>query len=238
MTAASAARPLALVTGATSGIGAAIAEELASTHDLVVVGRNEPALAAWASRDGVTALRLDLSDPEGFAVAIAPLGIERLDVLVHAAAIATGRAVGSASVQDWREHLVVDLIAPAELTRLLLPAVTAAQGDIVFIGSGAGTRPVPGSAVYAAAKHGLRGLADSLRIEVEPDRVRVVTVAPGQTDTPLLRSGVEASGGTPEPERYIRPESVARAVRFVVDQGPDTQITDVAVRPRQELVRL
>ncbi|MGO3886692.1 MAG: SDR family oxidoreductase [Mycetocola sp.] len=231
-------RPLALVTGATSGIGQAIAEELSLTHDLIVVGRNPEALAAWASRPGVRALALDLAAPEQFEKLLAPLQITTLDVLVHAAAIANALPVRDAAISDWTEHFTVDVVAPAELSRILLPALARTEGTIVFIGSGAGTRPVPGSAVYAAAKHALRGLADTLRIEVEPERIRVVTVAPGQTDTPLLRGGITRSGGTVQPERYIQPQSVARTVRFVVDAGPDTQITDVAVRPRQEINRL
>jgi NADP-dependent 3-hydroxy acid dehydrogenase YdfG len=118
----------------------------------------------------------------------------------------------------------------------VLPLLRAAQGTVVFIGSGASTRPVPGSAVYAATKHALRAVSDVLRIDEEPHRLRVVTVAPGQTDTEMLRSMVPDEHYAPE--RYIRPESVAGAVRFVVDAPADVQITDIAVRPRQEINRI
>jgi NADP-dependent 3-hydroxy acid dehydrogenase YdfG len=107
---------------------------------------------------------------------------------------------------------------------------------VIFIGSGAGTRPVPGSAIYTASKHALRAVADVLRIDEEPHRVRVATVAPGQTDTAMLRSMIPSDSY--EPDRYITPASVAGAVRFVVDAPDDVQITDIAVRPRQEIARI
>ena len=162
----------------------------------------------------------------------------RLDVLVHAAATGGAHSVADATEEDWLGQLAVNVVAPATLTRLVLPLLRAASGTVVFIGSGAGTRPVPGSAVYTASKHALRGLADVLRIDEEPHRVRVVTIAPGQTDTAMLRGGIAQAGGVYQPERYIAPGTVASVVRFVVDAPPDTQLTDIAVRPRQEIARL
>lgn len=82
----------------------------------------------------------------------------------------------------------------------------------------------------------LRALADVVRIDEERHRVRVVTIAPGQTDTPMLRSHSAPESYTPE--RYIKPSTVASTVRFVVDAPADTQITDIVVRPRQEIARL
>ena len=126
----------------------------------------------------------------------------------------------------------------AELTRQVLPLLRESQGTVVFIGSGAGTRPVPGHAIYTASKHALRGFADVLRIDEQRHRVRVVTLAPGQTDTGMLRTQ-SAEMGTPyEPERYIKPSSVAATVRFLVDASPDVHLTDIAVRPRVEIARL
>ena len=229
-----AARPVALITGASGGMGGAIARELARTHRVLATGRDAARLAAVADETGGEAWRLDVTDEAGFAERIA--GLDRLDVLVHAAAIARPLSVADAAAEDWERHFAVDVTAPAVLTRLALPLLRRASGTVVFIGSGAGTRPVPGSAVYTASKHALRGVADVLRIDEEPHRVRVVTLAPGQTDTEMLRSLVPADRYAPD--RYIRPESVAAAVRFVVDAPADVQITDVAVRPRQEIARI
>ncbi|GAA1320808.1 SDR family oxidoreductase [Leucobacter albus] len=227
-------RPTALITGATGGMGAAIARDLAGSHDVIAVGRNGAKLRALAHETGATTWAVDVTDSAALASRVAELA--RLDVIVHAAARGGSLSVESATVDDWADSFAVNVTAPAELTRLALPLLRAAEGTVIFIGSGAGTRPAPGSAVYTATKHALRGLADVLRIDEEPHRVRVVTLAPGQTDTEMLRRNIPPASY--EAARYIRPESVAGAVRFVVDAPADVQLTDLAVRPRQEIARI
>ncbi|MDQ0612496.1 NADP-dependent 3-hydroxy acid dehydrogenase YdfG [Microbacterium sp. W4I4] len=227
-------RPVALVTGASGGMGSEIVRALSSTHTVIAVGRDGQALASLNAETGCTTAPVDLADPS--AIAGLAAGLTRLDVLVHAAAIARPLSVENATVADWRAHFDVDVVAPAELTRLTLPLLRTAQGTVVFVGSGASTRPVAGSAVYTAAKHALRGLADVLRIDEEPYRIRVVTIAPGQTDTRMLRAMLPADAY--DSERYIRPQSIAEVVRFVVDAPADVHLTDIAVRPRQEIARL
>ena len=227
-------RPIAIVTGASGGMGGAIVRDLSATHRVIAVGRNAAVLDALARDTGSESWVIDVTDAAGLESRVAEL--PRLDVLIHAAAISRPLRVDAAVAEDWERHFAVNVTAPATLTRLALPLLRDAEGTIVFIGSGAGTRPAPGSAVYTASKHALRGLADVLRIDEEPYRLRVVTVAPGQTDTAMLRSSIPAEAY--HAERYIRPESVAEAVRFVVDSPADVQITDVAVRPRQEIARI
>ncbi len=227
-------RPTALVTGASGGMGREIVRELAGTHRVIAVGRDPERLAAVSAETGAETWALELRDAAAVAARVATL--ERLDVLVHAAAVARGLSVEDAAVSDWADHFAVNVTAPAELTRLTLPLLRESSGTVIFLGSGASTRPAPGSAVYTASKHALRGLADVLRIDEEPHGVRVATIAPGQTNTPMLRGLIPSEAY--DAERYIRPESVAAAVRFVVDAPADVQITDVAVRPRRELSRL
>lgn len=227
-------RPVAVVTGAGGGMGGAIVAELARTHQVHALARRPESVRQLP--EGVVVHLGDLRDGAYLDRVAAVVG--DCEVVVHAAAIGTPVGVAEASAQDWEEQLASNVIAPAELTRRLLPALRARQGSVVFIGSGASTRPVPGSAVYTASKHALRGLADVLRIDEAPHRVRVATVSPGQTDTGMLRSSHAASGHEYEPERYIRPESVAATVRFVVDAPADVHLTDVSVRPRVEIARL
>lgn len=227
-------RPTAIVTGASGGMGREIVRDLARTHRVIAIGRNAARLAQVADETGAESWQLDLRDEAALSARVA--GLTRLDVLVHAAAIARRFAVSDAPAAEWEEHFAVGVTAPAVLTRLALPLLRTAQGTVVFIGSGASTRPVPGSAVYTAVKHALRGVADVLRIDEEPHRVRVTTIAPGQTDTEMLRAQIPADRY--ERDRYIRPGSVAEAVRFVVDAPADVHLTDVAVRPRQEINRL
>lgn len=230
-----ASRPVALVTGASSGMGREIARDLATTHRVIALGRDAARLTAITDEIGAEPWQLDLVADEA-TIAQRVSELDRLDVLVHAAAISPRLAVADASADDWNMQFAVNVTAPAVLTRQALPLLRAAAGTVVFIGSGASTRPVPGSAVYSASKHALKAVADVLRIDEEAHRVRVVTIAPGQTDTEMLRHNTPAGRYTPE--RYIRPASVARAVRFVVDAPADVQLTDIAVRPRQEIARI
>ena len=219
-------RPVALVTGAGGG--------MVRTHRVHGLARRPESVVDLPAE--VTVHLGDLRDAAFLDRVAAATG--EVDVLVHSAAIGHPITLADATAQDWQDQLLTNVVAPAELTRRLLPGLRARQGTVIFIGSGAGTRPVPGSAVYTASKHALRGLADVLRLDEASHRLRVVTVAPGQTDTEMLRASHAASGTAYEPERYIRPESLAQTVRFVVDAPPDVQITDVAVRPRVEVARL
>ena len=228
------ATPIALVTGATGGMGVEIVRELSRTHRVLATGRRADALESLAKVTGCDTLAADVTDEAAFESAIAAL--PRLDVLVHGAAIGDHLSVADASRAEWEAQMLTNVAAPALISRLALPLIRETEGTIIFIGSGAGTKPAPGSAIYTASKHALRGLADVLRIDEEPHRVRVVTLAPGQTDTPMLRGNHTPESYTPE--RYIKPSSVASAVRFIVDAPADTHLTDIALRPRQEIARL
>jgi len=225
-------RPVAVVTGATGGIGRACVADLARDHDVVALGRDTAQLAELAELAHVTVRAAELTD---FAALPAAVGdLDRVDVLVHSAAVAGRTTVEGASVGEWRAQLELNVVAPAELTRLLLPALRAARGTVVFVNSGSGFTARAGDAVYAASKFALRALADSLRQEVEADGVAVGSVHPGPVDTQMQREIQASLGNEYVPERYIRPESVAAAVRAVVDAGEDAQLTTVSVRPRAE----
>lgn len=228
-------RPVALVTGATGGMGAAIVRDLARTHRVIAIARDAQRLADLvAENPGTEGWVADLADTTDLERQIG--SIERIDVVANVAAISRRVSVADATRSEWDAHFQTNVTAPTLITRAALPQLRRSSGTVIFIGSGAGTRPVPGSAIYTASKHALRGIADVLRIDEEPHRVRVVTVAPGQTDTPMLRASTPPEQYAPE--RYIRAESVAAAVRFVVDAPADVHITDVPVRPRQEIARI
>lgn len=227
---------IAVITGATGGMGQELVKELAQDHIVYACGRDQSKLDELAELPNVHVVRADLIS-EALSEKFSPelLGPSRIDVLVHAAAIADRRSVSDASLEDWRRQLDLNVVVPALLTKSLLPALRAAKGTAIFINSGAGMGPHPGHAVYAASKHALRGLADSLRKEESGNGVRVSTVSPGPTDTQMLFENMKDAGVAYEPEAYIQPREIARAVRMVVDAGASTQITEVAVRPRVEL---
>ena len=222
-------RPTALITGASRGIGAAVAAALAPTHDLLLGGRDVEALKAMAATfPSAVPWPVELTDPT--AVAEATAAIDRVDVLVHSAGVATIGSLAQTSVEVWRTTLEVNVVAVAELTRLLLPALRAASGQVVLINSGAGQRANPNWGAYAASKFALRAFADVLRAE-EP-QLRVTTVYPGRTATDMQRSIRESEGSDYVPHEYLTPESVAQAVMFALLAPSDAHVNDLSVRPR------
>lgn len=222
--------PVAVVTGATGGMGQAIVRDLSADHHVVAVGRNADLLASLAVLPNVSIMALELTDFDAVERAVSAL--PRIDVLVHTAAVSRRKAVGDAGPRDWEEQFAINVVAPAVLTRAALPLLRRVRGQVIFINSGAGTKPVAHHAVYSASKHALYAVADCLRLEEASHYVRVSTVAPGPTDTPMFQ-GTGVQGGD-VPERLIEPASVAAAVRLVVNATSDTQITQVTVRPRTE----
>lgn len=204
-------RPTALITGATGGIGRALAAALAPTHHLILSGRDAAKLSALTNDfAGARTLPLDLERPDSFQGALS--GLDMLDVLIHNAGVVELGAVADTPAEVWTHTLAVNVVAPAELTRLLLPALRAARGHVVFVNSGAGLSASPLWASYAASKFALRALADSLRAEEVTRGVRVTTVYPGRTATDMQRKVRAQEGGNFQEDAYLRPESVARAI--------------------------
>ena len=221
--------PLALVTGASRGIGAAVAHQLFPTHRVLLGGRDASALDALAADlPGATPWPVDLTDPAALEAACA--SIDSLDVLVHSAGVASLGPIASTPASAWRENFEVNLLAVVELTRLLLPALRAARGHVVVINSGAGRNARPGWAPYAASKFGVRAFADALR-EEERD-LRVTSVYPGRTDTEMQQAIIADEGRPYDPAHFLRPDSVATAVVTAISATPEAHLTELILRPR------
>ncbi|MBM7368757.1 SDR family oxidoreductase [Gordonia hydrophobica] len=222
--------PTALITGASRGVGAQIARALAPTHDLLLGGRGSAELDALAMEfDGAVTLPVDLTDYEALETAVET--IDSLDVLVHSAGVASSlEAVADTAVEEWRYVMDVNVIAAAELTRLLLPALRERNGHVVFLNSGAGMNVRARWTPYAASKFALRALADGIRNE-EPT-LRVTSVFPGRIDTDMQRDIVACEGGEYDPSKYLRPESVAAAVASAIAAPADAHPTEIVLRPR------
>jgi short-subunit dehydrogenase len=219
-----------LLTGAGSGIGQAVADVLHARGDeLLLVARSQGRADDLAERyDGATALVADLADTSSIAALELP---DALDSVVHAAGVVDLGAVAELGADQWREHLDVNLLAPAELNRLALPALRAARGTVVFVNSGAGLRANPEWSAYAASKHGLRALADALRAEEREHGVRVTSVYPGRTATPMQQRVHAQEGKEYDADDWLQPETVADAIRHVLDLPRDATIPDVNVSP-------
>jgi NADP-dependent 3-hydroxy acid dehydrogenase YdfG len=220
--------PTALITGASGGIGAAIAQALAPTHTLLLAGRPSPRLDAVDDRFGATSWPLDLTDADEIESAAEVLA--ELDVLVHNAGVTYPGRVGESTPEQWRATFEVNVTGAVALTLALLPALRAARGQVVFINSGSGLNVSPGLASYSASKFALRAFADSLR--ADKPLLRVTSIHPGRVDTEMQRDLVAYEGADYDPARFLTPETVAGVVAQVVDTPPDAHTHEVIIRPR------
>jgi len=219
---------IALITGAGRGVGAAIAETLAATHDLILLGRPSEHLEAVASTLAAEIWPLDLTDYD--AVTARAEKLEKLDVLVHNAGVAFPGRFAESTAAEWQTTFDVNVTGAAVLTLALLPALRSARGQVIFINSGAGFTVSPGLTSYSASKFAQRGLADALRND-EP-LLRVTSVHPGRIDTAMQRDLVAYEGRQYNGADFLAPETVARVVAEAVNAPADAHVHEVVVRPR------
>ena len=154
-----------------------------------------------------------------------------VDVLVHSAGAISFGDVETASIRDLDRQYAANVRAPYLLTQSLLPALRTSRGQIVFINSTVGLAARENVSQFAATQHALKAIADSLREEINPHGVRVVSVYPGRTATPR-QAKIHAIEGKPyPPERLMQPEDVASVVLNALTLPRSTELTDVKVRP-------
>ncbi|MER6990419.1 SDR family NAD(P)-dependent oxidoreductase [Saccharopolyspora hirsuta] len=200
----------ALVTGASSGIGAAAAAELAAHGcQLVLVGRDQRRLAEVAERTGGRALAAELTDPTGLDRVVT--AARRVDLLVHCAGVGWAGDLASMSAEQVEALMAVNLTAPVLLTSAVLPELRRRRGHVVFVSSIA-VVGVRDEEVYAATKAGVRAFAESLR---HLDDIGVTTVFPGAVRTPFF-AGRHYDRRFP---RMLTPQEVAAALVRGVQRG-------------------
>ena len=154
-----------------------------------------------------------------------------VDTLVHAAAVIELGTLETATLAELDLQYETNVRAPYALTKALLPWVRERRGQVVFINSTAGVQAGPGVGQYAATKHALRAIADSLRSEVNADQVRVLTVLLGRTATPMQEAVHKTEGRRYRPEVLIQPEAVAAMVTGALTLPGATEVTEISMRP-------
>jgi len=234
---------VAVVTGSSSGIGRAIALGLAECGaSLCLLGRRIETLrnvAEYASNstNQVKCYQTDL-DIDADLLGLLPR-IQRdfgqVDILVHSAGVIFQGNLESALIGNFDRQYRTNVRAPYLLTQTLLPLLKARPGQVVFINSSAGLNASQGNGQYAATKHALKAVADSFRHEVNGVGIRVVSVFPGRTATPMQESLFALESRDFRPELLIKPEEIASLVINVLIMPLDIEVTDIQMRPQRKL---
>ncbi|MDF5731626.1 MAG: SDR family NAD(P)-dependent oxidoreductase [Rhizonema sp. PD38] len=230
---------VAVVTGASSGIGKAIALELAASGaKLCLLGRKLDRLLAIAkvaeeTSPQVVCYQLDLDLDEDIQKFKTRLETDfgQVNLLIHSAGVISLGEIKTASVEELDWQYRTNVRAPYALTQALLPMLISCQGQIVFINSSAGLTAKAGVGQYAATKHALKAIADSLRSEVNSLEVRVVSVFLGRTASPMQAAICEIEGKAYNPDRLLQPEDVAATVINALSLPRTAEVTDIQVRP-------
>jgi NADP-dependent 3-hydroxy acid dehydrogenase YdfG len=235
-----------VVTGATSGIGRAIALRLvAGGAAVTAVGRDKsrldalpPAAAAVVPPHApgrIMPAQVDLTDDEARAALVAGLlAGPRVDVLVHSAGAYANAPVATAALGDLDALFAANVRAPYALTQELLPALRAGGGDIVVINSSQGLRAGPGLAQFAATQQAMKAITDSLRQEVNVDGVRVCGIHPGRTATPRQEALFARECRQYPADLLLQPEDIAEVVATVLALPATAEVTDIQVRPARK----
>jgi NADP-dependent 3-hydroxy acid dehydrogenase YdfG len=232
----------AVVTGASSGIGAATARRLAEAgYHVFLAARRAERIAALAAEIGGTPVATDVTSEESVAALAGVVG-DSLDVLVNNAGGAFGSApVAEAVTEDWRRMYEVNVIGLMQVTRALLPKLIASgAGAIVNVGSTAGRIAYEGGGGYTAAKHGTQVVTETLRLELWDQPVRVMEIAPGMVRTDefaLVRFDGDAARAAAVYEGVAEPlvaEDIADAITWMVTRPAHVNIDELVIRPRAQ----
>jgi NADP-dependent 3-hydroxy acid dehydrogenase YdfG len=227
-----------VVTGAGSGIGRAIALRLAEAGaHVAAVARRRDALEETAHRaptGRVVVHPADLTVDQDIAALTETLLGRGVDVLVHSAGAYSRGSLEDATVADFDLLYRTNVRAPYRLTQALLPALKARSGQIVFINSTVGLSARANVGQFAATQHALKAMADSLREEINPAGVRVLSVYPGRTATERQERIYELEGRDYSPELLMQPDDVAATVVAALTLPRTAELTDLRVRPMRK----
>ena len=220
--------PVFLITGASSGIGAATARRAAEPgYRLVLAARSKGKLDTLADElggpDRALAVRCDVTDfgQQEALVAAALDAFGRIDVVWANAGFGAKRGFLEETPEHWRDMVLTNVLGAAYTVRAAIPALKETQGHLLLTSSVAGRRVIPGS-LYSATKHAVTAMAEAVRQELNGTGVRVTSIEPGMVDTPFFER---------TPRGALDPDDIARAVMYAISQPPHVDVNEVFLRP-------
>jgi NADP-dependent 3-hydroxy acid dehydrogenase YdfG len=221
--------PVFLITGASTGIGAATARQAVDAgYRVVLAARSEEKLGELASSLGgperALARRCDVTEWEDneALVAAALDAYGRIDVCFANAGFGAARGWLKETPEHWRSMVLTNVLGAAYTTRAALPAVIEARGHVLITSSVAGRRALKGS-LYSCTKHAATAMAEALRQDLDGTGVRVTSIEPGMVDTPFFDNGAG--------EGALQADDIARAVMYAVAQPPHVDVNEMLIRP-------
>jgi NADP-dependent 3-hydroxy acid dehydrogenase YdfG len=216
--------PVLLVTGASTGIGAATARQAKEAgYDVVLAARSADKLEALASELGGLAVPADVSKWEDNEALVKRTLDEhgRLDAVFANAGFGGARGWLKGSPEEWREMLETNVLGAAYTARAAIPALTESKGHLLITSSVAGRRVLPGS-FYSVTKHAVTAMGEALRQDLDGSGVRVTLIEPGMVDTPFFDN---------RPQNALEADDIARAVLYALSQPPHVDVNEILVRP-------
>jgi NADP-dependent 3-hydroxy acid dehydrogenase YdfG len=220
------AMPVFLITGASTGIGAATARQAAQAgYDVVLAARSEDKLKALADEVGGLAVRCDVTEWEDQQALVARALEEygRIDVAFANAGFGGPRGFMEGDVEEWRRMILTNVYGCALTIRATMPALRESRGHLLLTSSVAGRRALPGS-LYSATKHAVTAMGEAARLDYNDSGVRVTLIEPGLVDTPFFDDPVRMAAP-------LQAEDIARVVMFAVSQPPHVDVNEILVRP-------
>ncbi|HTN25013.1 MAG TPA: SDR family oxidoreductase [Solirubrobacteraceae bacterium] len=220
--------PVFLITGASSGIGAATARRAAETgHRIVLAARSTDKLEALAQELGgderAIAVTCDVTDfgQQEAMVAAALDAFGHIDVVFANAGFGAKRGFLEETPELWREMVLTNVLGCAYTIRATIPALRESTGHLLLTSSVAGRRALQGS-LYSATKHAVTAMAESARLDLNDSGVRVTSIEPGMVDTPFFDN---------RPKNALEPDDIARAVLYAVQQPRHVDVNEILIRP-------
>ena len=217
--------PVFLITGASSGIGAATARHAAQAgYRLVLAARSADKLEALADEVGGIAVATDVTRWEDNEALVARALDEhgRLDVVFANAGFGGARGWTKDSPEQWRDMVLTNVLGAAYTIRAAIPALRASKGHALLTSSVAGRRVLPGS-FYSVTKHAVTAMAEAVRQDLDGSGVRVTSIEPGMVDTPFFDKRPQSGA--------LEADDIARAVMYAVSQPPHVDVNEILVRP-------